>query len=57
MRTLRIFVLLFVLAMWVLVPGTVQGADWIKPGEEKFFFEGGAFFPAFDTQLRVDSSR
>ncbi len=55
MKTQCIFVLLFILATWALVPGTVQAADWIKQGEEKFYFEGGAFFPAFDTKVRVDN--
>jgi hypothetical protein len=56
MRTSRIFILLFVLAVWALMPVTVDAADWIKQGEEKVYFEGGAFFPAFDTKLRVDSA-
>lgn len=56
MKPSRIFILIVVLAVWALVPVTVEAADWIKQGEEKFYFEGGAFFPAFDTKLRVDSA-
>jgi hypothetical protein len=56
MRTSRIFILLFVLAVWALMPVTVDAADWIKQGDEMFYFEGGAFFPAFETKLRVDSA-
>ena len=29
--------------------------DWIKPGEERWFFSGGVFLPNFDTNLRVDN--
>ena len=29
-------------------------AEWINPGEERFFFGGGVFLPNFDTKLRVD---
>ena len=56
MRTSCIFVLLFVLAVWALMPVTVEAAEWTKQGEEMFYFEGGAFFPAFDTKLRVDTA-
>ena len=40
MRTSRIFILLFVLAVWALMPVTVDAADWIKQGDEMFYFEG-----------------
>ncbi|MBW1786942.1 MAG: hypothetical protein JRK53_10065, partial [Deltaproteobacteria bacterium] len=48
-------VLFAVLAAWVLLPCVGEAREWIKQGEEKFQFYGGAFFPAFDTSLRVDN--
>ncbi|MBW1818802.1 MAG: hypothetical protein JRJ60_16810 [Deltaproteobacteria bacterium] len=55
MKASRVVVLLAVLAAWVLLPCAGEAREWIKQGEEKFQFYGGAFFPAFDTSLRVDN--
>ena len=45
----------FIAIMGIFLFNTVGFAeDWIKPGEERFFFSGGVFLPNFDTNLRVD---
>ena len=51
------FFLLVVLLMWVSFTGTGLAGDWIKPGEEKFRLDAGAFLAAFDTTLRIGSKK
>lgn len=54
MKQVKLF-LLVALGMWLSFTGTGLAGDWIKPGEEKFRFDAGAFLAAFDTTLRIDS--
>lgn len=51
----QIKLLLVVLGMWVTLTGTGMAGDWIKPGEEIFRIDAGAFLASFDTTLQVDS--
>jgi hypothetical protein len=44
-----------ILASFILTPALSQADKWIKPGSETLTFGIGAFLPAFDTSLRVDS--
>ncbi len=55
MRQLRLFFLLVVVLIWVAFTGTGIAGDWIKPGEERFRIDAGAFLASIDTTLRVDS--
>lgn len=48
--------LLVVLLTWMTFAGTGMAGDWIKPGEEKFRIDAGAFLASFDTTLRIDNS-
>jgi hypothetical protein len=54
MRDKRLVVLLVVF-IFVAFAGTGIAEDWIKPGEERFRINAGAFLAYFDTSLQVDS--
>jgi hypothetical protein len=54
MKQVRLF-LMVVLLTWVSFTGTGMAGDWIKPGEEMFRIDAGAFLASFDTTLRIDN--
>lgn len=54
MKQAKLF-LLVVFLMWVPLTGVGIAGDWIKPGEERFRIDAGAFLAYFDTSLRVDN--
>ena len=50
-------VLLTIVFLWVcLVPDIGKAEEWINPGDEKVYLVGGVFLPAFDTDVRVDTT-
>jgi len=53
MRQTRMVVLLMVL-ICVAFTGTGIAGDYIKPGEEQFRLNAGAFLASFSTDLQVD---
>jgi hypothetical protein len=55
MKSLRkIFIAFLMIQAGLLFTTTGFTADWIKPGDEHLKVGAGAFFPGFDTKLRVD---
>lgn len=55
MKAIRLITLSVIMISFFLSPHAVQAKEWIKQGEETFILWGGAFFPAFNTNLRVDN--
>ena len=56
MRTLSRLLFALIIVWGCLFPNDGKAEEWINPGDEKFCIVGGAFFPAFDTDLRVDNT-
>ena len=56
MKNLSRLILALVLIWGCLVPNDVKADEWINPGDEKFYFIGGVFLPAFDRAVRIDNT-
>jgi hypothetical protein len=56
MKLFKFMLLAIILVSGSFLTNASFAADWIKPGEERFKFGGGVFFPSFDTKLRVDNN-
>ncbi len=53
-----LFLLLFTLvSTGLLLPGSAKAEEGYGPGQDKWKFELGGFFPAVDTQVKIDGTK